>query len=341
MAVVNGVTVHVAAGTHTGAGYVLAGAITIQGAGADATVIDGDGGYRVFSLLSSGAALKNLCVSNGVFTAAEQTGAGIYMEAGLVEDCAVASCGHFIPSMTSGGGIYASGGRIRRTVFTGNKVHMRWSGDIGYGSALYLSNGAICENSLFTGNAAAPCYDWSAEHRRGGVVHLTGAGTALVNCTVVRNRLAGEKGNGVTDYAGIVQKVNAKVVNCVAFGNEPDPGGAYEVTSHWDVYTGGDEWRNNWERCFVQSAWGTADAKDDNPVSPIAVAEASFRNYAKGNFVPRTGGVLENAGTTWNDYLGSGAVSETDLEGKPRRIGPRLDVGCYEGDAAVTLIILQ
>ena len=57
--------------------------------------------------------------------------------------------------------------------------------------------------------------------------------------------------------------------------------------------------------------------------------------------MPRTGGVLENAGTTWNDYLGSGAVSETDLEGKPRRFGPRLAVGCYECDAAVTLIILQ
>ena len=339
MAVVDGVTIHVAAGTYVGSKYVLAGAITVLGAGADSAVIDGNGGFRVFSLLSSGAVLRNIAVSNGVFTTDEQSGAGAYMEAGLVEDCRIASCGSFTPIKTLGGGIYASGGRISRTVFTGNKVHMRWSAYIGYGSALYLSNGAICENSLFTGNAAAPCYDWDATHRRGGVAHLTDAGTALVNCTVVKNRLADAKGNGTTDYAGIVQKKYSKVVNCVAYGNEPDPGDAYTVTGYWDVYAGGDEWRNNWQNFFSNSAWGTALSKDDSPVSPVGVSEASFMNWANGIYMPKVGGGLANAGTNWAGYLGAGAVSLTDISGSSRSRGFAVDIGCYESLSGVCVIL--
>ena len=172
-------------------------------------------------------------------------------------------------------------------------------------------------------------------------MHLTGAGTALVNCSVVRNRLAGEQGNGTTDYAGIVQKVNAKVVNCVAFGNEPDPGGAYEVTSHWDVYTGGDEWRNNWQNCFANSAWGTANGKDGNAVSPVAVGEGAFRNYAGGNFTPASGGVLVDAGTNWSDYLAHGAESATDLGGMPRLYGASVDIGCYEAGAPAATVVFM
>ena len=337
-AVIDGVTIHVAAGTYVGAGYVLAGAVSVVGAGADSTVIDGNGGYRVFSLTSSGATLKNLCVSNGAFTAAEQSGAGVYMTAGLVEDCAITSCGSFAPSKTSGGGIYASGGRIRRAVFTGCKVHTRWSGDVGWGSALYLLNGAICENSLFTGNATASCFDWDSSHRRGGVVYLTGSGTTLVNCTVVKNRLADGKGNTPSNYAGIVQKYEARVVNCVAYGNIPDAEYMTSETVYGDVYAGGDANRANWQNYVVHSAWGTAITAT---VSPVAIDETAFKNYANGNYAPRAGGVLVDGGTSWEDYLGYGALSATDLAGKARKVGTSLDIGCYESDDISTVVLLR
>ncbi len=67
-------TIHVAAGTYIGSGHVLTNAIAVVGAGADNTVVDGNGGYRVFSLGSSDAALKGLCVSNGMFAAAGDRG---------------------------------------------------------------------------------------------------------------------------------------------------------------------------------------------------------------------------------------------------------------------------
>ena len=331
MAVVDGATIHVAAGTYAGSGYVLAAAIEVAGEGAADTVFDGNGGYRVFSLLDAGASLRDLCVSNAAFGAAEQSGAGVYMTAGLVEDCAIVGCGSFPVDKTSGGGIYASGGRIVRTTFTGCKVHSRWTNVIGYGSALFLSHGAICENSLFTENAAPSCFNFDTTHRRGGVVHLTGDGTALVNCTVVKNRLADAKGDTPNNYAGIVQKSGAKVVNCVAYMNVPDAEYVTSETVYGDVYAASAD-------CFDHSAWDTAITATP---SPVAVDETAFRNYASGNFKPRTTSVLVDAGTDWNGYLASGALSETDFAGNARRNGNRLDIGCYEFVDRPTVFIVK
>jgi hypothetical protein len=330
MAVVDGVTIHVASGTYAGSGFVLAGAITVDGAGAESTVFDGNGGYRVFSLLSPGATLKNLCVSNGMFTASGDKGAGVYMESGLVEDCMIASCGNTTDT-TYGGGIYAIGGRISRTTFTGCKVHMAW-GYKGYGSALYLSNGAVCENSLFTGNAA-PSYDTTGSYKyRGGVVYLTDAGTALVNCTVAKNRIArGGSGNADKNFAGIVQRSGATVVNCVAYMNCPSDFDA-ATTAYGDVIGAAAN--------FVHSAWN-ATISGSSPASPVTVDESAFKNYANGNFVPKSGGVLVKGGTSWADYLDYGAQSTTDLDGKARRNGKVLDIGCYKAADASTVILMK
>ena len=201
------VTIHIASGTYTGSGYVLDKAVTVQGAGAGETIFDGNGGYRIFSLMDAGATLKNVTVKGGKFTASGQQGAGVYMEAGLIEDCIIDSCGSNT-AVTYGGGVYASGGRINRTKFTGCRVYANWGGtNVGYGSALYLSNGAVCENSLFTGNAAATC---TVNRDRGGVVHLTGSGTALVNCSVVKNDLPRGEGNADCNFTGIFQSSEAR-----------------------------------------------------------------------------------------------------------------------------------
>ena len=37
-----------------------------------------------------------------------------------------------------------------------------------------------------------------------------------------------------------------------------------------------------------------------------------------------------NAGTSWDDYLGYGAHSETDFAGNVRCKGSTLDIGCFE-----------
>ena len=320
MAVVDGVTIHVAKGTYMGVGYALAGDVTIVGEGAAETVFDGNGGYRVFSLMDPGATLKSLCVSNGTFTAQEQQGAGVYMEAGLIEDCRIDSCGNASIYTTYGGGVYASGGRINRTKFTGCKVHMTWNYK-GWGSALYLCNGAACENSLLTGNAAVS-YDIGGNYQfRGGVVHLTGDKTLLVNCTVVKNDLKRGGSEGADKrFAGIVQRSSAKVINCVAYMNCPADFDA-AATTYGDVVGSADY--------FINSAWEKA-INNYSPVSPLTIDETAFKNYANGNFVPKSGAALVNAGSDWETYLANGGLSTTDFAGAKRLSGKKLDIGCYE-----------
>ena len=91
---------------------------------------------------------------------------------------------------------------------------------------------------------------------------------------------------------------------------------------------------------FVHSAWGTA-INGLSPDSPLAISDASFRNYAGGNFMPAAGSALAKGGTSWSDYLGSGALSETDLVGRARRIGRVLDIGCYKAPDTNLSIILR
>jgi hypothetical protein len=201
----------------------------------------------------------------------------------------------------------------------------------GYGSALYLSNGAVCENSLFTGNAA-PAYDTNGSYKyRGGVVYLTGAGTALVNCSVVGNRIARGGGNSDKNFAGIVQTSGATVVNCVAFMNCPGDFDA-ATTAYGDVIGSAAS--------FVHSAWDAA-ISSLSPVSQVPIDETAFKKYANGNYRPKMRSVLAKGGTNWDDYLGYGARSDTDLDGKSRRNGRGLDIGCFCAPAASTVFSLR
>ena len=314
-AVVDGVTIHVADGTYTGSGYCLAGAIAVLGESTGDTVFDGGAGYRVFALESPGASLKNLTVRNGKFTANSQSGAGVYMTAGLVENCRIENCGHGgggnAKTGTLGGGIYASGGRVNRVVFTGCEVRAIDNSD-GSGAALYLSNGAICENSLFTNNVAGA---WNSNGKKGGTVNLRGDGTALINCTVVRNQKSGD-GRAMA-YTGIVQSDNAKVVNCVAFMN----GSRSNSTTYRDV--------NGTADCFVNSVW--AAANDGSIASPVVIDELVFKDYFAGDYHPNASALID-AGTTWADAVDYGAQSTTDLDGNARSQGAALDIGCFEFD---------
>ncbi|MBO7207392.1 MAG: PKD domain-containing protein, partial [Kiritimatiellae bacterium] len=243
------------------------------------------------------------------------------MEAGLLEACGIDSCGSNTAT-TYGGGVYASVGRINRTKFTGCRVYATYGGtSVGYGSALYLSNGAVCENSLFTGNAAVTC---TVNRDRGGVVHLTGSGTALVNCSVVKNDLArGKEGNADCNFTGIFQSSEARVVNCVAYLNCPSD---VASTIRCDVYGAAN--------CFVNSAWDANSYKAANYgtyksiSSPITIDEKAFAGFESGNYSPASYGSLHNAGSD-EDYK-QYAVSTIDLAGVSRSEGETIDIGCYE-----------
>jgi hypothetical protein len=68
----------------------------------------------------------------------------------------------------------------------------------------------------------------------------------------------------------------------------------------------------------------------------VGTAASFFRDYANGDFRPKSGGPLVGKGA---NYEGMAAV---DLSGKQKRlIGRNVDIGCFEANDAHTLFFVR
>jgi hypothetical protein len=74
---------------------------------------------------------------------------------------------------------------------------------------------------------------------------------------------------------------------------------------------------------FVNCATDGAEAINETCVLLGDSAEV-FNDYASGDYTPKAGGPLVNKGA---NYEGMASV---DLAGNPRKIGSKIDIGCYE-----------
>ena len=85
---------------------------------------------------------------------------------------------------------------------------------------------------------------------------------------------------------------------------------------------------------------GAVDYKLEEDTLPaetiVGTPEEFFTDYAAGNYRPKTGGVLINKGVNYE------GMPLYDLSGtKLRLIGSRVDIGCYEGFGAGTLLMIK
>ena len=156
----------------------------------------------------------------------------------------------------------------------------------------WVAGGARLSTSLVADNT-----DTGARNITGyATVYASGGGSKVVNCSIVRN----------TEYeAGGLCLSSATAVNCVVAGNE---------SLHF-----GDEYDNVWP--------GTAASCSTSVIG--GDLGALFRSPARGDWTPKTGGALVNAGA-----LLPGLVPATDLAGAARIFGKGLDIGCLENQAA-------
>ena len=60
-----------------------------------------------------------------------------------------------------------------------------------------------------------------------------------------------------------------------------------------------------------------------------------FKDYANGDYTPKTGGPLVGKGA---NYEGMASV---DLAGNPRKVGSKIDIGCYEASSTAFIIIVR
>lgn len=215
-------------GVYTGSGtYVVsvtnrAGrALTIQGQGAELTVIDGQGA-RVGVYLDStttNVIIEKLSVTRGfrggTGTLTTHGGGGIMMSNGTVRLCAIQNnTNSTTSSYAIGGGIFMAGGLVSQCVIVSNVASMTGTREA-RGAGICVTGGTV-ERCLIAGNSlvsgkSVPCY--------GGGVYVSGG--TVRNCLVVRNTAAPAyaEDNNLSACAGVYLGGSGKVLNCTIARN--------------------------------------------------------------------------------------------------------------------------
>jgi hypothetical protein len=252
-----------------------------------------------------------------------KAGGVLYMSAGVVSNCVIRDG---LIEQRSNSGAYGGGVEMVGTdallthcVITNCRA---MAASAGWASSnacagVYVSAGRV-ENCLLV-----DCFDDStaitAEKQTGGIV-LAGANAKAVNCTVIR--CVGSRAGGIT-----VANNSAIAKNCVAFNCTRRLNVNEEIVTSVVPFSGT---ATLFDHC-ASDATETYDANE----SMLNLTAGAFKDYANGDYTPMSGGPLVNKGV---DYEGMAAV---DLAGKPRKVGKRIDIGCYEAHSSALIIIVR
>jgi PKD repeat protein len=278
--------------------------LSIRGTGAAATDVvlkNTTSDQHVITIAHAGAELALVTLTGG---SAKIGPSCLGIEAGVVRDCRVTGCSYGCNKNEPGGTVIVSGGRLMRSLVDGNTITgTGWNGVF---SAGVRATAGIVENCLIKGNSAR-CYN-----DKGGIetsaLSVEGSAQAI-NCTIVGNAATqnGSERKPMTTYAA----KNAKIVNCVIFGNSCE-------VADYPVWAGTAA---NYINCVSDSS-AAINATCKTAVDP------GFADSSNGDYTPTYASPLRDAGS--NDGYAVAAVSTTDINGVDRILGDVIDVGALE-----------
>ena len=179
---------------------------------------------------------------------------------------------------------------------------------------LMLMGSARAENCLVVDNPQSAAVT---------LVRLDGS-SSMRNCTIVDSSLATTNENCTAFTALRITSSSATVLDTVVAGVTNAVDGAPCVpTGHVERFRNG--------------AVDGSVAGIGLPAETVVGSPASFfRNRARGDWRPKSGGPLVGAGVNYEPMAG------VDLFGvQPRKVGSRVDIGCYEAFAETTVLILR
>ncbi len=197
-----------------------AGALTINGNGANVTTIDGgSAANRIFNLNNATVTITGVTLSGGRNTG---NGGAINANGGtLVLDAVTVQNNQATTDATSsnGGGVYVNGGtavlRITNSTFSGNSA---WSG-----GGLAINIGTLfVANSTFSDNTARGLVG-------GGFALLSGATGTVRNITVTNNRITGTPSAGAQGGGGIRVFGTLNIGNSIVAGNTSTAPGGIDI----------------------------------------------------------------------------------------------------------------
>lgn len=276
---------------------------------------------RVFHVASAGARVENLTMENG--SVLNNNGAVLRVAQGMVSNCVIRG-GRAVVSgngPAAGGGVELSNAGILTHCVVSNNVVEGTSSNTGLaaGGGIFFSNGAKNAkllNCLIAYNRYIPSatVEGAAGVRYGG----SNDNSLMENCTIVSNVVEGSLKD---DSAGLYcTSWYTPMRNNVIAGNyETEKGECTSMVLGYDargpikVYNlvVGENVTND----------GTKNYADSIVLGDV---KTMFKDFENGNFMPKTGSVLANQGSTPN------WPCEVDLAGKPRVFGKAIDIGCYE-----------
>lgn len=184
----------------------ITGSLTITGAGAASTIIDGGALDRVFEIYGTTVQISGVTIRNGMATsggALSNRGGGIQVNVGstlLLTDSVVAGS-----KASAGGGIFNSG---TLTINNGTVRDNRTDSD-GFtdpsGGGIYSEGTATITNSALTGNTVG----FGLIGVSGGGISNVGGTLTLINATVSGNSAV--FGGGIKNQNGVVTVTNSTI----------------------------------------------------------------------------------------------------------------------------------
>ena len=330
-------TIHVAAGTYDITAYdteiELAKAITVVGNPTNPVsvrVLNNSTAHRSFLISHADAAVKGLTMDRE--SGSVSVGGGhVSMSAGLVEDCIIQNGSVINPSGAApGGNVHMNGddangtATLRRCKILNGYARASATDKVATGN-LYTNYGTfkIIENCLISGGVAENGV-FDSNHPSSCVGNIQSQSPcAIVNCTIVNGEAVG-CGGLTLGYCPWVSR-GRSVVNCVMYGNSGTTAMPSSHHKNWSVEPNNIK---NSENCFTNCAATAAGTQGGGGWQTIDAT--AFEDFSAGDYMPSVGSALIDNGTSWSDYLATGASSTTDLAGMPRSDGVALDIGCYE-----------
>jgi predicted outer membrane repeat protein len=221
-----------------------------------------------------------------------------------------------------GGGLYGEGdsdATITDCIFTGNRTDEAGGG-----------GGAICNNNSDTIIANCIFADNTGKNFGGAIDNQTWSRPKIVNCLFVGNR-AGIFGGAIDNC----NETRPSIINCTFAENlapaaravgcygEPPTGPSNVQLTNCILRDGGDEIANKDNSTVtvtysdIKGGWSGEGNIDADPV---------FADPCDGNYHIRPRSPCINTGN--NSAIPP--LVRTDLDGRPRIIGRRIDMGCYE-----------
>lgn len=188
--------------------------LVLQGQGADATTVSGNGAFRVFQIDDGNVALNDLAVVDGLAA----NGAGIFVAAPAALDLNDSRIAANVATR-DGGGIFNDGGMVD---IAGSSILDNAAGDEGGG--MFGIRGAVTvAGSVVSGNTAA-------DH--GGGIRIQSGGLDVIDTVISGNKSTDEDGGGIAGLAATISIIRSTIAGNTSLDNA---GGIENTAGRLDV----------------------------------------------------------------------------------------------------------